>query len=220
MTEKKNVKKYFISGAIGFLLFAILTALVKTVDVKAVGPLGSKIGLSGINTYFRDLVGVNMNLYDMTELLGYLAIAVAAGFALLGAWQLIKGKSIKAVDTDILVLGGLLVALACAYVFFEIVIVNYRPIIMDGKLEASFPSSHTMLSVAIFGAAVHQLFMRIENKVTRITLTVIAVFLMTATVIGRILSGVHWLTDILAGVILSASLLMFYIGFCRLCVKK
>lgn len=220
MTEKKNVKKYFISGAIGFLLFAILTALVKTVDVKAVGPLGSKIGLSGINTYFRDLVGVNMNLYDMTELLGYLAIAVAAGFALLGAWQLIKGKSIKAVDTDILVLGGLLVALAGAYVFFEIVIVNYRPIIMDGKLEASFPSSHTMLSVAIFGAAVHQLFMRIENKATRITLTVIAVFLMTATVIGRILSGVHWLTDILAGVILSASLLMFYIGFCRLCVKK
>ncbi len=220
MTEKKNAKKCFIWGSILFIVFAILTVLVKTVDVKAVGPHGSKIGLSKINTYFRDLIGVNMTLYDATEILGYLAIAVAGVFALFGAYQLIKGKSIKAVDSDILVLGGLFAAVACVYVFFEIVVINYRPIVMDGKLEASFPSSHTMLSVSIFGAAVHQLFMRIENKSIRITLTVIAVSLMTATVVGRILSGVHWFTDILAGVLMSASLLMFYIGFCKLCIKK
>ena len=105
MTDKKNAKKYFILGAIVLALFVLLTLLIKTVDLKAVGPMGSEIGLSGINTYFRDKIGVNMTLYDITDILGYAAIAVAGCFAIFGVYQLIKGKSIKAVDRDIIVLG-------------------------------------------------------------------------------------------------------------------
>ncbi len=220
MIDKKNAKKYFIFGAISFILFAVLTLLVKTVDVKPIGPLGSEIGLSGINIYFRDLIGVNMTLYDVTELLGYLAIAVVACFGLLGVYQLIKGKSIKAVDSNIIILGALLVVLACAYVLFEFAIVNYRPIVMENELEASFPSSHTMLSFCVFGAAIHQLLNRIGNKALRIVSVSVCTVLIVATVIGRLLSGVHWLTDIMAGVLISVSLLMFYIGFCKLFKKN
>ena len=215
MTDKKNAKKYFIFGVISFVLFAVLTVLVKTVDVKAVGPMGSEVGLSGINTYFRDLIGTNMTLYDITELLGFLAIGAAGCFALYGVYQLIKGKSIKAVDSDIIVLGGFFAAVVCAYVFFEIVVINYRPIIMDGELEASFPSSHTMLSFCVFGAAIHQLWNRISNKTLRVTAVSICSLIIAVTVLGRLLSGVHWFTDIVAGLLLSVSLLLIYIGACK-----
>ncbi len=220
MTNKKNAKKYFISGAIVFVLFAILTLLIKTVDVKAVGPLDSEIGLSGINTYFRDIIGVNMTLYDMTELLGYLAIAVAGCFALYGVYQLVKGKSIKAVDSDIIVLGGFFAVVICAYVFFEIFIINYRPIITDGKLEASFPSSHTMLSVTVLGAVLIHLNSRTKNTAVRVIGTSAGIVLILVTVVGRLLSGVHWFTDIVAGLLLSISLLLFYIGFCKVFSSK
>lgn len=220
MTDKKNAKKYFIFGAISFVLFAVLTVLVKTVDVRAVGPMGSEIGLSGINTYFRDLIGVNMKLYDVTELLGYLAIAVAVYFAGFGVGQLAKRKSIKAVDPDIIVLGGFFAVVICAYVFFEIVVINYRPIITEGKLEASFPSSHTMLSFCVFGGAIHQLLNRISNKALRVVSVSVCAVLIAATVVGRLLSGVHWFTDIIAGAALSVSLLLFYIGACKAFVKK
>ena len=220
MTDKKNAKKYFIFGAISFVLFAVLTVLVKTVDVRAVGPMGSEIGLSEINTYFRDLIGVNMKLYDVTELLGYLAIAVAVYFAGFGVGQLAKRKSIKAVDPDIIVLGGFFAVVICAYVFFEIVVINYRPIITEGKLEASFPSSHTMLSFCVFGGAIHQLLNRISNKALRVVSVSVCAVLIAATVVGRLLSGVHWFTDIIAGAALSVSLLLFYIGACKAFVKK
>ncbi len=220
MADKKNAKKYFIFGAISFILFAILTVLVKTVDVKAVGPLGSEIGLSGINTYFHKLIGVNMDLYDMTEILGYIPIAVVVYFAGVGLGQLVKRKSLKAVDSNIIILGVLLAVLACAYVFFEFAIVNYRPIVMDGELEASFPSSHTMLSVTVLGAVLIHLHSRTKNTVVRVIGTSAGVILILATVIGRLLSGVHWFTDIIAGILISVSLLCIYVGVCKIFEKK
>ncbi len=220
MTDKKNAKKYIISGMTALVLFAILTVLIKTVDIAILGPNGSEMGLARINTYFRDLVGVSMTLYAFTDLLGYLAIAVAGGFALLGAYQLIKGKSLKAVDSDIYVLGAFFAVVICAYVFFEIVIINYRPIIIEGELEASFPSSHTVLSVCVFGAAIHQFMNRIKNNALRIAAVSASALVIAATVIGRLLSGVHWFTDIVAGLILSTSLLLFYLGFYKIFKKN
>ena len=221
MTDKKKSKKYFILGAAIFFLFVLFTALVKTVDVKAVGPLGSEIGFSGINTYFRDLIGTNMTVYEVTELLGYLAVALAGSFGLFGMYQFIKGKSLKAVDSDIIVLGGFFVVVVCAYVFFEVVVINYRPIIMEGELEASFPSSHTLLSASVFGAAIHQLWHRIKNKTFRIASACACSLILAVTVIGRFVSGVHWFTDIVAGLLLSASLVLIYVGFCNLTgIKK
>ena len=216
MTDKKNAKKYFISGAIVFALFAILTLLIKTVDVKAVGPNGSEIGLSGINTYFRDLIGVNMTLYDMTELLGYLAIATAGVFALIGLCQMISRKSLLKVDKKLISLAGLYAAMAFFYVLFEIVVINYRPVIEAGAehVEASFPSSHTMLVCVIMGGAFVILKNYVKQKGLRLALQSLAFAVAVVTAVGRLLSGVHWFTDILGGVFISLALVTLYAAVC------
>ena len=84
-------------------------------------------------------------------------------------------------------------------------------VLTDGALEASYPSSHTMLVICIMGTAIMQ-FRRLlpEKKGLRIFLDGAAVLLIVVTVVGRLLSGVHWFTDILAGVLLSSALVMLY----------
>ena len=208
---KKSVKNLLLGG-----IFAVLSALfillLRTVDVAAVGPAGTSVGFSGINREVADRIGVNMTLYDITEWLGYLAIAVAAAFAVVGLIQLIKRKSLFKVDRGILALGVLFVVVIAIYVFFEKVVVNYRPIIMPGAdvPEASFPSSHTMLSYVVMGACAGLLEDYVKNKPLRVVLQTACSVIALFTVLARLRSGAHWLTDIIGGLLISASLLFFF----------
>lgn len=207
--QKKSVRNYFIAGAL-LVLFIVFTVLIKTVDVRPIGTSLTEVGFAGLNDRAFRLFGVHPAFYTVTEWLGVIAIAVAAAFAVLGVAQLVRRKSLKRVDAEILLLGALYVAVALCYLFFEIVVVNYRPIFVEGALEASYPSSHTMLSVCVLSAAVMEFQRLLQNKPLRIASQTAAVLLIGITVIGRLLSGAHWLTDILGGLLLSASLLAFY----------
>ncbi len=211
MKTKKISPYWFIAVAL-FLLFAGLMFAVKFIGVDAIGPEGSEIGLSSVNAAVRDAVGVNDIWYNITEIIGYLAIAVAAGFAVLGLCQLVKRRSIKKIDKDILLLAVFYVLVVAAYVGFEIVVINYRPVLVDGVLEASFPSSHTMLAVSIFGSAIYQFVIRFKNKFLRIGSVAFASLLMAVMAVGRLLSGVHWFTDIIGALILSATLITLYVA--------
>ena len=115
-------------------------------------------------------------------------------------------------DKDILLLGGLYAALAVCYLFFEKCIINYRPVILDEGLEASFPSSHTMLAMCLMLAAMEQLRRRMKDQPLGRILSIVCAVLLAVTVIGRLLSGVHWLTDILGGLLLGGALYLFYAG--------
>ena len=202
--------KMFLVGA-GFLgAFVLWTVLVSLVDIRPIGPNGSRVGFAALNGYVHGLTGVNLALYTVTDWLGLVPIAVAFGFAILGLVQWIKRKSLLKVDGSLLVLGGFYVVVMAAYILFEVVVINYRPTLIDGYLEASYPSSTTMLVMCVMPTAMLQLRTRIKNRVFgRCVLIAIAVF--TAfMVIGRLLSGVHWLTDIIAGALLSAGLVMLY----------
>ena len=204
------MKKKFITAAVSFGLFLLLILLVKTVDVAVVGPEGAKIGLSKLNMAIHDLFGVHMAWYKVTNVLGYLAILIGLCFAAIGGLQLIYRRSILKVDKEILLLGGLYVITVLFYILFEKVVVNYRPILMpDGEgLEASFPSSHTMLSCVILGSGLELLkkYAR-KDKTIQTALTVIFAVMLALIVAGRLLSGVHWFTDILGGILLSVALL-------------
>ena len=207
--EKKN-KKRLVLGSRLALSFVLWTVLVRFVDVQSIGPEGSSVGFATLNGFIHELTGVNWLLYTITDWLGLVPIAVALGFAILGLVQLIGRKSLWKVDHSILALGVFYIVVMAAYVFFEIVVINYRPTLIDGYLEASYPSSTTMLIMCVMPTAAMQLNARIKNTVFR-RCAVITIIAFTAfMVIGRLVSGVHWVTDIIGGALLSTAIVLMY----------
>ena len=81
---------------------------------------------------------------------------------------------------------------------------------IDGKLEASYPSSTTMLALCVLPTAMMQLKTRIHGDAVRRAVLVILAAFSVFMVVGRLISGVHWLSDIVGGVLLSAGLVSLY----------
>lgn len=212
-----NRNRAFICSGIYFLLFLLLILLVRTVDVAAIGPEGTSIGLSHINQAVHDLFGVQNFWYDVTKVMLILAVLSTFAVILIGVLELLQRRSILAVDSEILAFGVLLVVLALVYAFFEVVIVNYRPIIMEDATgpEASFPSSHTMLICTIMGAISCTLKKYIRKPEFLLGAKIFCNLVIVITVIGRLVCGVHWFTDILGGVLISLALVYAYAGVIR-----
>ena len=207
--EKKN-KKRLVLGASLVVAFVLWTVLVRFVDVRAIGPECSSVGFATLNGFVHELTGVNWLLYTVTDWSGLVPIAVALGFAGLGLVQLIKRKSLLKVDHSILALGVFYIVVVAAYIFFEIVVINYRPTLIDGYLEASYPSSTTMLAMCVMPTAAIQLNVRIKNTVLRRYTTIAIVAFTAFMVIGRLISGVHWITDIIGGALFSTAMVLIY----------
>jgi undecaprenyl-diphosphatase len=207
--EKKN-KKALVCGASLLIAFVLWTVLVCLVDVQAIGPEGSSVGFGTLNGYVHDLTGVNMSLYVITDWLGLVPIGIAFGFAVLGLVQLIKRKSMWRVDHSILALGVFYIVVMAVYIFFEIMVINYRPTLIDGYLEASYPSSTTMLVMCVMPTAAMQMRSRIKNRVIRRGIIIAIIAFVIFMVVGRLISGVHWITDIVGGALLSGGLVMLY----------
>lgn len=207
----KNKSKYILP-AVSFILFIILIILIKAVDVSPTGVGDTEIGLYHLNSAVKDFLGTNILWYKLTEVTGLILIAAGGIFAVIGLVQLIKRKSILKVDREILSLGGLYIMLGLVYAFFEKVIINYRPLILagDSAPEASFPSSHTVLSVVIAISIIMIIGKYVKNLTARNIIKSALTALAVITVIGRFLSGVHWFTDILGGIILSVCLLSLF----------
>lgn len=207
---KKETKKCILLTVFLLAAFVLWTLLVCFVDVKPIGPQGSTVGFATLNAGFHNFTGVRMWLYTLTDWLGLVPIAFIMGFALLGLIQWITRKSLRKVDYSIFVLGGFYVVVMAVFVLFEMLVVNHRPVLIDGRLEASYPSSTTLLVMCVMPTAIMQLNRRIKNRIFRRcvtwTLAVFAVFM----VVGRLISGVHWLSDIVGGALLSAGLVMLY----------
>ena len=214
MKIKKKYRK-FVDAAVLLAAALLFTLLVKVVDVQAIGPQDTSVGFAKINKAFSDLVGTNMFLYKLTQLLGYAALAVVAFFGFGGMMQLVKRRSLMKVDRELLGAGVLYVVVLALYVAFEKIIVNYRPVIMPGETapEASFPSSHTLLACVVFGSAVILADTYVRKHKARMRVRAIFVILILVMVIGRLLSGVHWITDIVAGLLFSGSLLSAFKGY-------
>ena len=215
MLKKKSLVPLALS-ALSLLLFFCLIVLLGCVDVRAIGPLDSSVGLASLNGAVRDLIGVSPLWYDISEVSGLISLAVAAGFACLGLYRLIRTRSLKRVGSDIYLLGGLYVVVMAAYVFFELFVINSRPVLQENSaLEASFPSSHTVLALTVLLSAADWFFRSLKQCYLRYASAIGCCFLALLTVVGRFLSGVHWFTDILGGVLLSASLLLLYFALSR-----
>lgn len=225
--KKINVQIKIIKSILLFLFFLIYTTLVSLVDLKPIGPTKTNVGFSTINQFFVEKIGVHAIFIKITDVLAIISFLVIAYFALLGLKQLITRKSIKKVDYQIIAMGFLYVALGVFYIIFEKIVINYRPVLIDDVLEASYPSSHTMLAVTVFGAAIFEIRrLFTERQTVAKFLTVLFSIIIVISVIGRLLSGIHWFTDIVGGVILSAFLVYTYkaavdiIGFKKLSAEN
>ncbi len=205
----KKVKRFLVP-ALMLAAFALWTAAVLAVDVEPIGPMRSCVGFAAVNGFVHRLIGVNMPLYVLTDWLGLVPVGVAAAFALLGLAQWIRRKSLKKVDFSILALGGLYLMVIAAYLLFEAVVVNRRPVLIDGLLEASYPSSTTLMTLCVMPTAAMQLRLRLRPSALRRALGCAINGFALLMVLARLLSGVHWATDILGGVLLSAALVSLY----------
>ena len=212
--EKKN-KKRLVLGAGLVVAFVLWTVLVCFVDMRTIGPEGSSVGFATLNGFVHELTGVNWLLYTVTDWLGLVPIAVALGFAILGLVQLIKRKSLWKVDHSILALGVFYIVVMAAYLVFEIVVINYRPTLIEGYLEASYPSSTTMLVMCVMPTAAMQLNARIKNTVFRRCVIITIIVFIAFMVIGRLVSGVHWITDIIGGAMFSIGIVTTYFSICN-----
>lgn len=190
--------------------FILWTVLIRYIDVQDAGPNGSTIGFAAFNVWFHRITGVHMNLYTVTDWLGLVPIAVCLCFAFLGLVQLIKRRSLFKVDTDILLLGIYYVLVIIGYLLFEAVPINYRPILINGYLEASYPSSTTLLVLSVMPSLKFQADRRIANSIIKRIITVFVIVFSSFMVAGRLISGVHWATDIIGSVFLSSGLYYFY----------
>ncbi len=185
----------------------IYIIMLKTIDVKPIGPYHTKVGFAAINNFVHIHLPKNMIWYNITKYLGYLTFILVIYYAIIGLKQLIKGKSLKKVDKKILLLGAFYVLVGIVYIIFEKIIINYRPVLFGDELEASFPSSHTMLALCVCASSLIMSKYYIRSEKAKQILDIVTWVVMVVLVIGRLISGVHWLTDIIGGIIISGFLL-------------
>lgn len=206
-------KRRFIWGGVLLLSFIVFTILLKTIDVQPIGPEGSAVGFAALNGWVHDAIGVHLWWYELTDWMGLLFVGVGLGFAVVGAIQLFRRRSLWKVERGILWLGVLYMVMAACYVLFETFPVNYRPVILTDGLKPSYPSSHTLLSICVMSTAILQCkWLLRERKRQRRWSAGFCAALMMVTTAGRILAGVHWITDILGGILLGAALVELYRG--------
>lgn len=192
------------------IIFVLFTVTVVTFDVAKIGPNQSEVGYSTINLFMKDLIGVNMLFYEITDWLGITSLIIGIIYGVIGFLQLMKMRSFKKVNHNILRLGGFYIFIIATYVFFESVIVNYRPILIDGYLEASYPSTHVFVSITVLYSSIMVNRSFLQSKRVKLPIEILLYAIMTIILLGRILSGVHWFTDIIAGILLSYAMLVLF----------
>ena len=206
MKKNQNV----LAGILLLVGFAVWTFLIQEVDVQPIGPNGSSVGFAALNGWFHQLTGVHWMLYTLTDWLGLVPIFVCLIFASIGFVQLVQRKSLFKVDLDIILLGVYYVLVIFGYLLFEMVPINYRPVLIEGFLEASYPSSTTLLVLSVMPTLYFQAQRRLTSNALRQTILIFSVLFSAFMVIGRLVSGVHWLTDIMGAVLLSSGIFLIY----------
>ena len=207
---KETKIKELLAGIVLLAVFILWTVMIRHIDVQNAGPNGTEIGFATVNVWFHRLTGVHVLIYTITDWLGLVPIIICICFGVLGIVQLVNRRSLLKVDFDIMLLGAYYVVVILGYLLFEMVPINYRPILIDGNLEASYPSSTTLLVLSVMPTLKYQTDRRIANQMFKKTITIFVIVFSAFMVIGRLIAGVHWITDIIGSIFLSSGLFMIY----------
>ncbi len=218
--EDMNMKKkgliYMIVATVLAAAFCVLTVLLVSVDVRPAGESGAPVGLATLNEAVFEAVGQNETALAVSEITGLCMIAAVGAFGVLGLVQIIRCKGILRADKELYFMACGLITLAAAYVLFEIFVINYRPVLDQGELAASYPSSHSMLAVAVAGMGMAYIVRRVKSNALAYTLYGLLNVAAVVTVCCRLLGGVHWLTDIVGGVLVGLVITFGYLSACAM----
>ena len=208
---EKLKRRYWLKGIVLFGLFVVWTILVTKFDVVYNELTGTSIGFGTMNLKVHAWTGVNWTLYHITDWLGLIPVMLCVVFGGLGLIQWIRRKGLCYVDQDLIWLGLYYVIVIILYLLFEMVPINYRPVLIEGRLEASYPSSTTLLSLCVMLSVMYQIHQRWNHKGLRYLGMGLSGMFMIFMIAGRILSGVHWITDIVGSVLLGTGLFLIYL---------
>lgn len=218
MNKTKN--NYLISLVL-LVIAVVFTILVTKVDVKTVevkpiegvtqeGVLTTEVGFATLNQAVSNKVGFSETFYKISKYAGYLALILVAFYGFTGLIELLQKKSLKGVNKVLYALAAFYVCVAIVYVVFEVLVINYRPVDLGEGLEASFPSSHTLLALCVCGSSLIVSKYVIKKENFKKCLNIISWVVMILVVCTRILSGVHWITDIFGGVLISLFMIQVF----------
>lgn len=216
----KKCLTYSIIAGVLLILFCALTVSLTFVDVREAGESGAPVGFATLNEAVFEALGQDEISLKLSDLCGVLMIAAVGAFGVTGLVQVIRRKGILRADKELYVMAGGLALLAVAYLFFEVVVINCRPVLDEGELAASYPSSHTMLATAVAGMGAAYLYRRIQCRCWRTSPSMSLISLATVTTLLRLVAGVHWLTDIVGGVLLGLVITFAYLSVCALLAQK
>lgn len=206
---KKHIINFSITAAL-FVVFAVFTIIAKFVDTSLVLTTNTKIGLSSINKPIFDSIKISDAWGTVSTVLFLVAALVALALIVIGVREFIKTKQLSKVNHKILFLIGLYMLTVFFYFLFEILIVNYRPLLDEGLAKASYPSSHTLLVCVVCLSACFIVPDYIKNKPLKITIISLLILISLLTPVTRMLAGMHWFSDIIGSLLLSAALVMCY----------
>ena len=123
-------------------------------------------------------------------------------------------------DHDIIFLGVYYILVIFGYLIFEMIPINFRPILIEGFMEASYPSSTTLLVLCVMPTLIEQINRRSKNEIVKKVIKALVICFSAFMVFGRLISGVHWLTDIVGSIMLSIGLFCIYKAAVLLCYKR
>ncbi len=213
---KKIINLYTILG-FSFLALFLLLIILLSIDRATITFAGKEVGLSHLN----NLVSYKFDdtLDKVSDVLFYFSFSGVILGVVLGIMQLVKNKSLFAVDTKILFF-GIFVILAIIFwlVFDKGLKINYRPI---DPTEGSFPSTHVFMTT-FFMLAAHNLLCSLfkGNNIVKYGSLAVAIIFIVLVTIFRVSSGMHYITDVIGGLFIGLSFYFLAFGLGKAFVKQ
>ncbi len=217
---KRNGKRVLFLGIMLIVAFSVWTVLIQIVDVQPIGQNRTDIGFASFNSWFHRLTDVHMTIYIITDWLGLVPLLVCMIFAGIGFAQLVKRRSLFKVDYDIIFLGIYYLIVILSYLVFEMFPINYRPVLIEGLMEASYPSSTTLLVLSVMPTLIFQVNRRIKIVTVKKIISILSIIFSVFMVVGRLVSGVHWFTDIVGSIMFSIGVFYIYKAAVCMCFKE
>ena len=134
-----------------------------------------------------------------THLGSFYTLAALAFIGVLVIWFVMKNKRMS------IFYAGTFAVVCVANFIIKQIVRRARPehLMIIEETGFSFPSGHAMMTFAFFAILIHFVCKMVKNKTLKISLVSVFSLLILAIGFSRVYLGVHYLTDIVAGFLIS-----------------